>query len=69
MKIKEIHQLQENELKVKVLEFKKELFNLRCQKAAGQLTNTLRMRYVRRSIAKLLSILNQRSRKAGEHNA
>ena len=39
---------------------KKEAFNLRFQKASGQLENTARVRVVRRSIARILTILNSK---------
>ena len=39
---------------------KKEAFNLRFQKASGQLENTARVRVVRRSIARILTILSSK---------
>jgi large subunit ribosomal protein L29 len=43
---------------------KKEQFNLRFQKATGQLENTARMRTVRRDIARIKTILSERRRAA-----
>ena len=43
-----------------VLKLKKEQFNLRFQKATGQLENTTRVRQVRRDIARLKTILGER---------
>ena len=43
---------------------KKEQFNLRFQRAAGQLESTARVQVVRRDIAKIKTILGERSRKA-----
>lgn len=40
----------------------KEIFNLRFQRASGQLENTARVRQVRRSIARIKTILGQRRR-------
>ncbi len=56
---------QSNEaLKSRLLDLKKEQFNLRFQKATGQLENTRRVREVRREIARLLTVLNERRRAA-----
>jgi large subunit ribosomal protein L29 len=46
-----------DELKDQLLELKKEQFNLRFQKATGQLENTARVREVRRDIARIKTIL------------
>jgi large subunit ribosomal protein L29 len=40
----------------------KEIFNLRFQRASGQLENTARVRQVRRDIARIKTILGERSR-------
>ena len=42
----------------------KELFNLRFQRASGQLENTARVRQARRQIARIKTILGERSRQA-----
>jgi large subunit ribosomal protein L29 len=42
----------------------KEIFNLRFQRANGQLENTARVRQVRRNIARIKTVLGERSRKA-----
>ncbi len=47
-----------DELNSRLLELKKEAFNLRFQKASGQLENTARVRQVRRDIARIKTILN-----------
>jgi len=46
-----------DELRDQLLELKKEQFNLRFQKATGQLENTARVREVRRDIARIKTIL------------
>ncbi len=46
-----------DELKTELMELKKEAFNLRFQKASGQLENTARVREVRRDIARILTVL------------
>lgn len=58
MKAKELRSKKTNELEEMVLSFKKELFNLRFQKAYGQLTKTHRIRYVKRSITKIKTLLH-----------
>jgi large subunit ribosomal protein L29 len=44
----------------------KEIFNLRFQRANGQLENTSRVRQVRRNIARIRTVLGERGRKASE---
>jgi large subunit ribosomal protein L29 len=44
----------------------KEVFNLRFQRANGQLENTSRVRQVRRNIARIRTVLGERGRKASE---
>jgi large subunit ribosomal protein L29 len=46
-----------DELKSQLVELRKESFNLRFQKASGQLDNTARMRRVRRDIARIRTVL------------
>lgn len=48
-----------DELNAQVTELKKELFNLRFQKAAGELTNTSRFKEAKKEIARILTELNQ----------
>lgn len=47
------------ELQGAVADLKKELFNLRFQKASGELTNTSRFREAKREIARILTQLRQ----------
>lgn len=54
----------EDQLGARLLELKKEQFNLRFQKATGQLENTRRVREVRREIARLLTVQGERRRAA-----
>jgi large subunit ribosomal protein L29 len=53
-----------DELNDQLLQFKKEQFNLRFQKASGQLENTARVGQVRRDIARIKTILGERKRSA-----
>lgn len=60
MKVQEIRKLETKELLQKVEEFKKELFELRFQQATGQLENTARVKEVRKSIAKIKTVIRER---------
>ena len=59
-KVQEIRELETKELLSKVEEFKKELFELRFQQATGQLENTARVKEVRKSIAKIKTVIRER---------
>lgn len=54
----------DDQLKDRLVELKKEQFNLRFQQASGQLQNTARVRVVRREIATIKTILGSRNRVA-----
>lgn len=56
----ELHQMSNDKLATKLEEAREEMFNLRFQRASGQLENTARMRVVRREIAQLETLLHQR---------
>ena len=56
MKVNEIRDLSADEQAVKLKELKEELFNLRFQHATGQLENPMRLREVKRSIARIKTI-------------
>ena len=60
MTVQEIRELDNAALLDKVEELKKELFGLRFQHATGQLENTARLREVRKSIARIKTILTER---------
>ena len=59
MQIKEIRELSTADMVNKEKEYKKELFNLRFQLATGQLENTARLRHVRKSIARIKTVLRE----------
>jgi large subunit ribosomal protein L29 len=65
MKAQDVRVKTDDELKAQVEELKKEQFNLRFQRASGQLENTARVRQVRRDIARAKTILGERRRSAG----
>ena len=51
----------DDELSGQLLDLKKEQFNLRFQRATGQLENTARVRQVRRDIARIKTVMGQRA--------
>ncbi len=61
MKAKEMRELNDQELEEKLGELKEELFNLRFQQATGQLENVMRIKEVRRSIARVKTVIRERS--------
>ncbi|NLA26913.1 MAG: 50S ribosomal protein L29 [Firmicutes bacterium] len=61
MKVKEFRELNDGELEEKFKELKEELFNLRFQAATGQLENVMRIREVRRSIARVKTVQRERA--------
>ena len=64
MKTEDLRRKTEDELKSELGELRKESFNLRFQRASGQLENSARVRQVRRGIAQILTVLNERAEKA-----
>lgn len=57
---KEIRDLSVAELKDKHRQFKEELFNLRFQNAIGQLNNTGRIKDVKKTIARILTVITEK---------
>ena len=57
---KELRDMTVEELREKHRQYKEELFNLRFQNAIGQLTNTSRIKDVRRTIARVLTVLQEK---------
>ncbi|NLY56024.1 MAG: 50S ribosomal protein L29 [Firmicutes bacterium] len=64
MKAKDLRELSTEELEHKLGELKEELFNLRFQMATGQLDNPLRMKDVRKTIARVKTVMRERELKA-----
>jgi large subunit ribosomal protein L29 len=60
MKASEVRELSDKELQEKIRELKDELFNLRFQMATGQLENTMRLKEVRKSIARVKTVMRER---------
>jgi large subunit ribosomal protein L29 len=61
MKLKELKELTLKKLQEQLVDFKKEQFNLRFQQTSNNLANPARIRVVRRTIARLLTLINQKS--------
>ena len=61
MKVKEVRELSNEELKDRMKELKDELFNLRFQLATGQLENVMRIKEVRHGIARVKTVLRERA--------
>jgi len=66
MKTKDLRLLSEGELIHKEKELHEELFNLRFQHATGQLENTMRLPQVRRDIARVKTILKEKTAGKGK---
>ena len=60
MKSDDVRALTPDQLSDELMKLKKEQFNLRFQRATGQLENTSRVRVVRRDIARLMTIAKQK---------
>lgn len=65
MKTSELRSLSELELNNRLNDSHQELFNLRFQRATGQLTNSARVREVRKTIARIKTLLHERVLAAG----
>lgn len=61
MKASDLRTRNSDELADQLLQLKKEQFNLRFQRATGQLENTKRVREVRRDIARIKTVQGQKS--------
>ena len=63
MKVEELRGKSADELRDQLLDLKKEAFNLRFQRANGQLENTARIREVRHDIARIKTVVNNSAAK------
>ncbi|SFR06846.1 50S ribosomal protein L29 [Poseidonocella sedimentorum] len=66
MNANELRDKTPDQLREQLTALKKEAFNLRFQQATGQLEGTARMRTVRRDVARVKTILNQKAAAAAE---
>ena len=60
MKLKEIKKLTKDQLHNNLDKFKKDLFNLRCRKINGQLTNPSKLRETKKTIARVSTLINKK---------
>jgi large subunit ribosomal protein L29 len=61
---RELRDLSNDELQAKKAELKKEMFNLRVQQAMGQIENPMRLRTLRKDIAKTKTVLREKHGRA-----
>ena len=66
MKATEIRELSEGELKNKESELKDQLFKLKFQHALGQLENAVKLKTVKKDIARIKTILTEKSKCKGK---
>ncbi len=65
MKVNEIRELSTEEINEKLVETKKELFNLRFQQATGNLEKPSRLRELRHTVARFKTVLKERENMEG----
>jgi large subunit ribosomal protein L29 len=62
MKIVELRDKSSDELQIRQKELSEQMFKLRFQRATGRMENPMKIRQVRREIARIKTLLNERSR-------
>ncbi len=60
MKAAEVHDMKDDELVAKLIDARKEAFNLRFRHATGEVENTARLSNAKRDVARLLTVARQR---------
>lgn len=68
MKAAELNDKTPEQLREQLVALKKEAFNLRFQQATGQMESTARMRAVRRDVARIKTVMNQKAAAAAAAN-
>ena len=66
MDAKELKSKSPDQLRDSLVALKKEAFNLRFQQATGQLENTARMNAIRKDVARIKTVLNQKAAEAAK---
>ena len=66
MKIEKVRNMSQAELATEELKLKKELFNLRFQHVTGQLENPIKMKEVKKDIARIKTVMRENELKAGK---
>jgi large subunit ribosomal protein L29 len=64
MKADKVREMSEDELRGREKELQEQLFKLRFQKSIGQLDNGMKMREIRRDIARVKTVLRQKESQA-----
>jgi large subunit ribosomal protein L29 len=64
MKAREARELTDDEMRVRMDQARRELFNLRMQKSAAQIEKPSRIRELRRDTARMLTVRSERTRSA-----
>ena len=62
MKVSQLKESTIDELLVKEQDMRKELFNLRFQQATGEIENPMRIRAIRKDIARLLTVITEKKK-------
>ncbi len=62
MKIADVRDMTPDQMEDEVVKLRKEAFNMRFQRATGQLDNTARLRVIRRTIARIKTIQGERGK-------
>jgi large subunit ribosomal protein L29 len=62
MKAAELRETTVDELRKKEQDLRKELFNLRFQQATGEIENPMRIRAIRKNIAKILTVITEKNK-------
>jgi large subunit ribosomal protein L29 len=65
MKARELRELTVDDLREKETQLAEQLFALRLQKVTGQLDNPVRLRHVRRDLARVLTVVREKSNTEG----
>ena len=63
MKAAELRETSIEELRKKEQDLRKELFNLRFQKATGEIENPMRIRAIKKDIAKILTVITEKNKR------
>ena len=62
MKAAELREATVDELRKKEQDLRKELFNLRFQQATGEIENPMRIRAIKKNIAKILTVITEKNK-------
>ena len=62
MKVSELREMTDRELELKLSELREDLFHLKIKKKLGELEDVAKVRKVKRDIARILTIMNERKR-------